>query len=79
MNTWPDNIKRALDQSDHIKWNSSNYPGTRQLCCCCDNPTGRCEEDSLYLNAEFEHQSDMGPLCDECYEERLNNYKEPNG
>lgn len=31
-----------------------------QLCVRCEEPTGRCEEDSIYLN-------DEGPLCEECY------------
>lgn len=61
MNTWPDGQRRALTQSQHESWNDANYPGTRQLCECCDEPTGRCEEDSMYAN-------DEGPLCEECYD-----------
>lgn len=59
MNTWPNNKRRPLSQSDHEKWNAFNYPGTRQLCCTCENPTGRCEEDSIYV-------ADLGPLCEDC-------------
>lgn len=61
--TWPDGRRRALSQKEHEQWNANNYPGTRQLCAICDAPTGRCEEDDLYL-------SDCGPLCEECFEEK---------
>ena len=63
MNTWPDNRRRALPQSHHEAWNAHNYPGTRQLCLNCDAPTGRCEDDSLYLD------DDTGPLCEDCWED----------
>lgn len=53
--------RRALSQSEHEAWNIDNFPGTRQLCVTCDAPTGRCEEDSMYL-------ADFGPLCVDCYE-----------
>jgi hypothetical protein len=59
-NTWPEGKRRALHQHEHEKWNSHEYPGTRQLCTKCDDPTGRCEDDSLYFG-------DDGPLCEECY------------
>ena len=59
-NTWPDGKRRALDQDEHRAWNSRNYPGTRQLCTLCEEPTGRCEEDEMYVG-------DIGPLCEECY------------
>lgn len=59
MNTWPGGHRRALDQSTHERWNAHNYPGTRQLCQVCDTPTGRCEEDSIYVG-------EVGPLCKEC-------------
>lgn len=64
MNTWPEGERRALDQSQHEDWNASNYPGTRQLCSDCDEPTGRCEEDSIYTDDEGKH----GPLCEECWD-----------
>lgn len=60
MNTWPNGHRHAMSQQDHEKWNSKHYPGTRQLCANCDDPTGRCEEDSLCIN-------DSEPLCEECY------------
>lgn len=50
---------KALDQAAHERINASNYPGTRQLCCECDEPTGCCEEDSIFVG-------DVGPLCEEC-------------
>lgn len=63
MNTWPGGKRRALYPDEHEAWNANNYPGTRQLCCACDEPTGRCEDDSHYTN------DGKGPLCDGCYEE----------
>lgn len=61
-NTWPRGYRHALFQDDHERWNSYNYPGTRQLCSECEQPTGNCEDDSLFLN-------DRGPLCKECWVE----------
>ena len=61
MNTWPGGYRHAITQNEHERWNAENYPGTLQLCCQCDDPTGRCEEDSIYLD------DDTGPLCEECY------------
>lgn len=49
----------ALDQATHEMINARYYPGTRQLCSVCDEPTGRCEEDSLSIGE--------GPLCEECW------------
>ncbi|MFA5166750.1 MAG: hypothetical protein WC449_05695 [Candidatus Paceibacterota bacterium] len=48
MNTWPGGKRRALTQSEHEAWNSSNYPGTRQMCCMCGEPTELCEEDGIF-------------------------------
>lgn len=59
-NTWPNGHRHAMSQSEHIAWNTRNYTGTRQMCVICDEPTERCEEDSIYYN-------DEGPLCTECY------------
>ena len=53
-----------MTQSEHAAWNSENYPGTLQLCGLCDRPTGRCEDDSLYLTDDGE------PVCAQCYEAR---------
>ena len=52
---------------EHECWNASHYPGTRQLCCECEEPTGRCEEDSLFV--ETESSESVGPLCKTCYDE----------
>ena len=60
MNTWPGGKRHAMDQSTHESWNAHHYPGTRQLCGLCDNPTGRCEEDAMW-------DSEGRPLCEECY------------
>ena len=61
MNSWPGGRRHAMHQDEHEAWNARHYPGTRQLCIKCDEPTGRCEDDSLY------DQNDEGPLCEECY------------
>lgn len=63
MNTWPNGFKHAMSQTEHENWNATNYPGTRQLCSICDEPTGRCEEDSIYT------AEDVGPLCESCWHE----------
>jgi hypothetical protein len=52
---------RALSQAEHERWNAHDYPGTRQLCCLCDQPTERCEDDTLVVG-------DVGPLCPDCWE-----------
>lgn len=59
MANWWDG--KALSQSQHAAINANNYPGTRQLCCDCDEPTGRCEEDAIHLDDGY------GPLCEDCY------------
>jgi len=63
-NEWPNGHRRAMHQDEHEAWNAFNYPGTRQLCCNCDAPTGRCEEDSLC-------DEDGGFLCEECYKKEI--------
>lgn len=60
VNSWPGGTRRAILPSEHMAWNASHYPGTRQLCCCCGEPTGRCEDDSLFA------EDGNGPCCDEC-------------
>ena len=65
MNTWPNGKRHAMSQSGHAKWNASHYPGTRQMCVECDNPTGRCEDDSLFAGDDEE----IGPLCEECWQQ----------
>jgi hypothetical protein len=60
MNTWPGGYRHALSQDQHEVWNARHYPGTRQLCIKCDEPTGRCEDDTLDHDGE-------GPLCESCY------------
>ena len=68
-NTWPGSYRHAMTQRHHEQWNASNYPGTRQLCSACDAPTGRCEDDSLYAEADDDWEF---PLCEECYKEQEN-------
>ena len=52
---------KARSQSEHEAINRREYPGTRQLCERCGEPTERCEEDAIYTD------SGEGPLCAECY------------
>ena len=63
INSWPGGHRKALHQSEHDSWNSSHYPGTRQLCEICGEPTERCEEDAIYLD------DGTGPICPDCYHE----------
>ena len=63
MNTWPDGKRRAMHQKEHEDWNAKHFPGTRQLCAECDEPTGRCEEDSMY-------NTNNEPVCEDCWKER---------
>ncbi len=51
---------KARYQSDHERYNAMHYPGTRQVCVHCGQPTGKCEEDSFL--------GDDGPLCEECFD-----------
>ncbi len=61
-NTWPGGYRHAIHQDEHEKWNSQNYPGTLQICMCCDEPTTFCEEDGLF-------DDDGNAYCTECYHE----------
>ena len=63
MNTWPSGRRHAIYQSEHESWNAQHYPGTRQMCSFCNEPTGRCEDDAIYL------EDGSGPLCEECRNE----------
>ena len=70
-------LGRVYDQKTHEAINASNYPGTRQLCVLCDSPTGRCEEDAIYLNRSDRGSDssvsleDIGPLCEDCLDREL--------
>ena len=59
MNTWPNGVRRAMAQSEHESWNDRNYPGTLEICCKCDEPTGNCEEDNIIAD-------DGNPYCHSC-------------
>jgi hypothetical protein len=63
FDAWQRGANRALSQDTHERINAAHYPGTRQICCECSEPTGRCEEDDLWWG-------DLGPLCPACYEQR---------
>jgi len=58
---------KVRTQTEHDEINAREYPGTRQMCVFCDESTGRCEDDDLYLS------DGRGPLCDECYDGPLDN------
>lgn len=53
----------ARSQDEHRRINAREYPGTRQLCLKCDQPTERCEEDAIYT------EEGIGPLCVPCWHE----------
>ena len=59
MNTWPGGSRHAMDQLEHKEWNENNYPGTKQICCKCDEPTTYCEEDGYY-------DEEGKPYCFKC-------------
>lgn len=61
--SWPGGNRHAMHQSDHESWNTKHYPGTLQLCCSCEEPTGRCEEDSMNKD------DDTGPYCESCFQQ----------
>lgn len=61
MNTWPGGKRHAMSQAAHEAWNANHFPGTRQLCQVCEQPTERCEEDTITV-------LDSGPLCPACAE-----------
>ena len=73
MNTWPTGYRCAISQDAHEKWNAFNYPGTRQLCIKCEEPTGRCEEDALDIEDE---DGNVEPYCESCYEQEKAALKE---
>ena len=50
---------KAISQDEHAIINAREYPGTRQLYSKCDQPTGRCEEDSIL-------DEDGNVLCEDC-------------
>ena len=53
----------SYTQCEHARINAKEYPGTRQLCIDCDQPTGRCEDDSIFYE-------DDGPFCIGCYNKK---------
>ena len=63
---------KALTQDQHAAINAKHYPGTRQLCVICDQPTGQCEEDSMQVPVTLPDGTEdvLSPLCEECYDER---------
>lgn len=65
-NTWPGGHRHAMTQSEHESWNAQHHPGTRQECAICGDYTGRCEDDSLYIERDG---LEAGPLCESCYED----------
>ena len=56
---------KTRTQTEHEQYNATHYPGTRQLCDRCDEPTGKCEEDQIVSDVN----GDI--LCMECYDEEI--------
>jgi len=65
MNTWPKGKREALSQDQHEQWNARTFPGTRQLCSFCGEPTGRCSEDELRM------EYGDGPYCEPCFDRAI--------
>ncbi len=59
---------KVRSQNEHVLYNSTHYPGTRQMCAACNQFTDRCEEDDLYVHVRKDEE-EVGPLCWKCYEE----------
>ena len=55
---------KARSQAEHQHINADSYPGTREICINCGDPTGKAgkDDDSLYLY-------DEGPYCQDCYDQ----------
>jgi len=56
-------MSRAISQQNN-SINSKKYPGTRQICDMCGEPTGRCEEDGYFDNNE-------NVYCEHCFNSGL--------
>lgn len=50
----------ARTPREHDQHNATHYPGTRQMCVECDEPTERCEDDAIY-------NDDGEPICWGCF------------
>ena len=50
----------SYTQSEHNAINAREYPGTRQICTNCGEPTKRCEDDGIW--SEYLD----GWICIEC-------------
>ena len=55
----------ALTPAEHDRINAQSYPGTREMCLVCDEPTGNAGkgDGSLYCP-----DCEKGPYCWVCYE-----------
>ena len=54
---------RPLSQDQHAAINGRHYPGTRQLCHACGQPTGWAGAEDELTNDDCE------PLCIDCFHE----------
>lgn len=72
VNRWPGGVRHGMSQAEHASWNALRYPGTRQLCSQCGEPTGRCEEDTIWSD-------DGDPLCADCDEQEAKVVSETSG
>lgn len=57
----------ALTQAEHNAINAREYPGTREMCRECDQPTGNAGkgDGSLYCPDD---DCGLGPFCWGCYD-----------
>lgn len=46
MYTWPKGYRHVMSQSEHGNWNTEHFPGTRQTCFVCHEPTGRWDKEA---------------------------------
>ena len=57
VKTFKDRAGRQIQAGDVLIYDEG--PGTREICCTCDEPTGYCEEDNI-LDDEGQ------PYCRDC-------------
>ena len=55
---------KKISQKEHQIINSREYPGTRQLCVLCGEPTEKCEEDGYY-------DDEGNSYCEQCFHSGL--------
>ncbi len=51
---------KPLYQFQHDKINAVQFPGTRQICSVCGEPTDKCEEDGYFDSTGYAY-------CEGCF------------